>query len=94
VEWRFAQNGWQEMDASSRRSSEMVKHWRGLCPAVDCKTVDVADDDDDAISDCYLLTYIILGTHGVLTFDNKLCLVQDVLLETYYLVIGRRSPLD
>jgi hypothetical protein len=25
-----------EMDASSRRSSEMARNWRGLCPAVDC----------------------------------------------------------
>jgi hypothetical protein len=23
-------------DASSRRSSEMARHWRGICPAVDC----------------------------------------------------------
>jgi hypothetical protein len=30
------QDGWQELDASSRRSSEMVKSWRGLCPAMDC----------------------------------------------------------
>jgi hypothetical protein len=36
VEWRFAQDGWQELDASSRRSSEVARHWRGLCPAVDC----------------------------------------------------------
>jgi hypothetical protein len=36
VEWRFAQDGWRELDASSRRSSEMVSNWRGLCPAVDC----------------------------------------------------------
>jgi hypothetical protein len=32
----FAQDGWQELDASSRRSSEMMRNWRGLCPAVDC----------------------------------------------------------
>jgi hypothetical protein len=33
---RFAQDGWQELDAFSRRSSEMARDWRGLCPAVDC----------------------------------------------------------
>jgi hypothetical protein len=33
---RFAQDSWQELDASSRRSSEMARDWRGLCPAVDC----------------------------------------------------------
>jgi hypothetical protein len=27
---------WQEMDASSRGSSEMARNWRDLCPAVDC----------------------------------------------------------
>jgi hypothetical protein len=36
VEWRFAQDGWRELDTSSRRSSEMAGYWRGLCPAVDC----------------------------------------------------------
>jgi hypothetical protein len=30
-EWRFAQDGWQELDASSRRLSEMARSWRGLC---------------------------------------------------------------
>jgi hypothetical protein len=29
-------SGWQELDASSRRSSEMARNWRDLCPAVDC----------------------------------------------------------
>jgi hypothetical protein len=27
---------WQELDASSRRSSEMARDWRGLWPAWDC----------------------------------------------------------
>jgi hypothetical protein len=36
MEWQFAQDGWQELDASSRRSSEMARHWRCLCPAVEC----------------------------------------------------------
>jgi hypothetical protein len=26
----------QELDASSRKSSEMARDWRALCPAVDC----------------------------------------------------------
>jgi hypothetical protein len=25
-----------ELEASSRRSSEMARNWRGICPAVDC----------------------------------------------------------
>jgi hypothetical protein len=29
------QDGWQELDASSRGSSEMARDWRGQCPAVD-----------------------------------------------------------
>jgi hypothetical protein len=30
-------NLWRrEQDTSSRRSSEMARHWRGLCSAVDC----------------------------------------------------------
>jgi hypothetical protein len=36
VECRFAQDGCRELDASSRRTSEMARDWRGLCPAVDC----------------------------------------------------------
>jgi hypothetical protein len=36
VEWRFTQDGWWELDASSRRSSEMASNWRRLCPAVGC----------------------------------------------------------
>jgi hypothetical protein len=36
VEWRFAQDSWQKLDASSRRSSEMARDWRGLWQAVDC----------------------------------------------------------
>jgi hypothetical protein len=36
LKWRFAQDGWQELDASSRRPSEMARSWRGLCRAVDC----------------------------------------------------------
>jgi hypothetical protein len=27
--------GWQELDASSPRSSEMARDMRGLCPAMD-----------------------------------------------------------
>jgi hypothetical protein len=27
----------EELDASSRRSSEMARNWRGLCPSVDCR---------------------------------------------------------
>jgi hypothetical protein len=30
------QDGWQELDPSIRRSSEMARDWRGLWPAVDC----------------------------------------------------------
>jgi hypothetical protein len=30
------QDGWQELDASCRKSSVMVRSWRGLCLAVDC----------------------------------------------------------
>jgi hypothetical protein len=30
------QDGWQELDASSRRSRVMARSWRGLCPAMDC----------------------------------------------------------
>jgi hypothetical protein len=30
---------WQELDASSRRSSEMAKSRRGVCPAVDCSAL-------------------------------------------------------
>jgi hypothetical protein len=29
-------DGWQELDASSRRSNKMAKNWRDLCPAVEC----------------------------------------------------------
>jgi hypothetical protein len=31
-----APDGWQELDASSRGSSEMAGYWKGLCPALDC----------------------------------------------------------
>jgi hypothetical protein len=34
VEWRFSQDGCQELDASSRGASEMARIWRDLCPAV------------------------------------------------------------
>jgi hypothetical protein len=33
------------MDASSRRSNEMAKNWRGVCPSVDFRAGD--DDGDD-----------------------------------------------
>jgi hypothetical protein len=36
VQWRFARDGWQELDASGRRASEIARNWRGFCPAVDC----------------------------------------------------------
>jgi hypothetical protein len=37
------------MDASSRRSSEMARDRRGLCPAVDCGRCVVDDDDDEEL---------------------------------------------
>jgi uncharacterized protein YfbU (UPF0304 family) len=30
------QDGWRELDATSRRLSKVASNWRGLCPAVDC----------------------------------------------------------
>jgi hypothetical protein len=41
------QEGWQELDASSRRSNKMARNWRDLCPAVDCSGLIDDDDDDD-----------------------------------------------
>jgi hypothetical protein len=32
----IAQDGWQELNVSSRKSSEMARNWRALRPAVDC----------------------------------------------------------
>jgi hypothetical protein len=36
LDWRFAHDSWLELNACSRRSSEMTSNWRGLYPAVDC----------------------------------------------------------